>query len=840
LLQSLESAVDLPAPMAWQDWITQALTSQAVQTIEIENAGRAYACELAPIWEGGYVNMYIRDITENKGAEEKLTASEARYRRLFEAARDGILILDAESGVITDVNPFLVEMLGFSREEICGKELWELGLFKDIAANKANFLELQKKEYIRYEDMPLETADGRRFHVEFVSNVYRVDHHKVVQCNIRDITERKRAEEIYQMRFRLLEFASAHSLEELMQRALDEIGQITNSPIGFYHFVEPDQKTLSLQAWSTRTEKEFCKAEGKGMNYSIDRAGVWVDCVRQRKAVIHNDYATLPHRKGLPAGHAEVIRELVVPILRQGRVVSILGVGNKPTDYEDKDIELVGYIADVIWEIVRRKRAEEKLQQLSLAVEQSPASVVITDTTGSIEYVNPKFTQVTGYTSEDALGKNPRMLKTGQTPKEVHRQLWDAITSGREWRGEFVNRKKNGELYYELASISPITDDRGITAHYVAVKEDITERKRAEVALARHDHEISTLYEASLEINSFSDIPTLLHSIIRRACDLLKIRSGALYLFKRDDETLELMISHHLPKHWVGIKIRQDEGLAGRAFQTKKPIIVEDYQNWKGRLDAFRDTLARRVLGIPLIIHDQVTGVIILLDEQVGSFSDNDIRLMSLFADQAAIAVENARLVENLTQANDHLQMNLTEIQNLQTELREQAIRDPLTGLYNRRYLNETLERELARAVRENHPISFIMIDVDHFKKINDTFGHDTGDVVLQKLAVQLLSQTRVEDIVCRYGGEEFLIILPNVMVAKAWEITERWRKSFMGMTIPLGHNSVQTTISCGISVFPLNGNTGAVLISNADKAMYQAKAAGRNRVVIWQNEMTG
>ena len=191
-----------------------------------------------------------------------------------------------------------------------------------------------------------------------------------------------------------------------------------------------------------------------------------------------------------------------------------------------------------------------------------------------------------------------------------------------------------------------------------------------------------------------------------------------------------------------------------------------------------------------------------------------------------------------MRRANQTLQLQLEAIEQLQAELREQAIRDPLTGLYNRRYLNETLERELARAVRENYPISFVMIDIDHFKKINDTFGHGTGDVVLQKLATQLLAQTRVVDIVCRYGGEEFLIILPNVTVAIAFQIAERWRKSFMGMTMPLGHSNVQTTISCGISEFPLNGNTVEKLISTADKAMYHAKATGRNRVVIWQNEL--
>jgi PAS domain S-box-containing protein len=142
----------------------------------------------------GYISIN-RDITQRKQAEERLIQSEIRYRRLFESAKDGILILDAETGTIADVNPFLITLLGYSEEDLLGKNIWGLGFFRDILANKANFLELHQKEYIRYEDLPLETADGRRISVEFVSNVYEVDQKKVIQCNIRDITERKRAEE---------------------------------------------------------------------------------------------------------------------------------------------------------------------------------------------------------------------------------------------------------------------------------------------------------------------------------------------------------------------------------------------------------------------------------------------------------------------------------------------------------------------------------------------------------------------------------------------------------------------------------------------------------------------
>ncbi len=133
-------------------------------------------------------------ITERQQAEETLRASELRYRRLFESAKDGILILDAETGMVVDVNPFLIERLGFTREQFLGKEIWELGFFKDIVANRESFAELQRNEYIRYEDKPLETADGRRIDVEFISNVYLVNHQKVIQCNVRDITARKLAE----------------------------------------------------------------------------------------------------------------------------------------------------------------------------------------------------------------------------------------------------------------------------------------------------------------------------------------------------------------------------------------------------------------------------------------------------------------------------------------------------------------------------------------------------------------------------------------------------------------------------------------------------------------------
>ena len=180
------------------DRMRAAIESEQEFTTELLN----YRKDGTPFWNqisitpvkdaAGKVSHFVavlHDLTERKRVEAALRDSEVQYRRLFEAAKDGILILDAETGMILDVNPFLVEMLGYSHEQFLGKRIWELGFFKDIVANEANFVTLQQQEYIRYEDLPLETADGRRRDVEFVSNLYLVDHRKIIQCNIRDITE---------------------------------------------------------------------------------------------------------------------------------------------------------------------------------------------------------------------------------------------------------------------------------------------------------------------------------------------------------------------------------------------------------------------------------------------------------------------------------------------------------------------------------------------------------------------------------------------------------------------------------------------------------------------------
>jgi diguanylate cyclase (GGDEF)-like protein len=190
---------------------------------------------------------------------------------------------------------------------------------------------------------------------------------------------------------------------------------------------------------------------------------------------------------------------------------------------------------------------------------------------------------------------------------------------------------------------------------------------------------------------------------------------------------------------------------------------------------------------------------------------------------------------QDLQAAHQDLQEKYAEIQELQARLSEQAIRDPLTELYNRRYMEDALERELAKAERENQPLCAIILDLDHFKRINDTYGHEAGDTVLKALAALLLVEARKTDIVCRYGGEEFVVIMPGAALEIAAERVEAWRVMFQDTSIPYQDMTLKCTFSAGLASFPGFGRTINSLFSSADKALYDAKQKGRNRVVIPQ-----
>ena len=333
--------------------------------------------------EKPFLYSIIHDITDRKNAEMALRKTNADQRErdvLVREAEDRRILLDnipTHVWYLTDentygaVNEAHAAFNGKRKEDIAFKSLYDI-LPREVAdiCRQGNIEVFATGKLLRTEEwIPHISGEDRLLSIVKIPKLRADGSVEYVVCSGEDITDLKRTDRIIQARLRLLEFADSHSLDELLTETLDEIESLTGSAIGFYHFVESDQTTLSLQNWSTHTLNTMCNAAGKGNHYAIAQAGVWADCVNKRHPVIHNDYASLPHHKGMPEGHTSVIRELVVPVFRGSLIKAIIGVGNKSTDYTDGDIEIVSLLGDISWDITERKLAERALREINEKLE---------------------------------------------------------------------------------------------------------------------------------------------------------------------------------------------------------------------------------------------------------------------------------------------------------------------------------------------------------------------------------------------------------------------------------------------------------------------------------------
>ena len=310
-----------------------------------------------------FVLTITRDLTARRLAEEK-------YATLIKEANIGIGLADAQTGEMLECNQALADMVGRSCEEIIGQSQSILHPPQSlVGAVTASFATVQKDGADLHEQQCI-TKTGEIFDAEIKRTNIKLGKRNVHLGFFQDISERKMQQVMLAARLRLNEVAATLNQKELLQKFVDEAESMTQSKIGFFHFVNNDQEHLSLQVWSTSTLAHFCHTGTDETHYPLSKAGVWVDCVRRREPVIHNDYYALTHRKGLPEGHAPLFRELVVPLFNGDKIFAILGVGNKEGPYGQRDIRILTEFGHLAWDIIARKGIEEQRMELELQLRQ--------------------------------------------------------------------------------------------------------------------------------------------------------------------------------------------------------------------------------------------------------------------------------------------------------------------------------------------------------------------------------------------------------------------------------------------------------------------------------------
>jgi diguanylate cyclase (GGDEF)-like protein len=359
--------------------------------------------------------------------------------------------------------------------------------------------------------------------------------------------------------------------------------------------------------------------------------------------------------------------------------------------------------------------------------------------------------------------------------------------------------------------------DRRVSERTLELEEVIEKQFQTEMALRARNEAFSILHSNTLAFLRYRDIDELLQSLVDHATQLLDAPFGEIVTLHGDELVVRAYSSNQ--PYLTGDRSKRGQAvLAWQAVDTLEPAMVEDYSSWPMRRTLFDGARLHAAMELPITVGDgpKCLGVLGLARTRLNQpFTSDEIEMGRLFTQIAGLAIENIQL---------------------QSTLLEQSLRDPLTGLHNRRYLFETLQHEFARARRSAYPLSFVLLDIDHFKSLNDLFGHGAGDAMLRGLAEKLKSQVRAGDILCRYGGDEHMIVLYNASGSAALARTEQLRLAVENMVVNFEDQALRCTLSIGVASFPEHGSSIDEVISSADRALYQSKNTGRNRSTLFQN----
>ena len=530
--------------------------------------------------------------------------------------------------------------------------------------------------------------------------------------------------------------------------------------------------------------------------------------------------------------------EVDVPIRIGEQVVGVLIVESKqPRAFDQHDFAVLTAAANQTSLALQRAREHQAVKEAEAHYHSLfntvPSGIFQTTLDGHYVLVNPTLVHIYGYASPEELMTTVADLNCQFYVQPDRRaefiRLMEAHDAVREFESEVYC--KDGSTIWISENTRSIRDASGQIVGFEGTTVDITERKRAEKALRQANEKLTTsvreLEQRNNEIallNEMGDLLQTCHTVeeastvvAQFAQKLFPNQSGALCLTAPSRNFVEAVATwgESPPQDRV---FTPDDCWALRRGQVH---TVTDPRS--GLLcKHVSQSVTNGYLCVPMMAQGEALGILHL--------QSGKQRLSQTQEEQESLMASQQRLAVTLS---EHIALALANLK-LRNALRTQAIRDPLTGLFNRRYMEETLERELRRAERRHTPLGTILFDLDHFKKFNDTFGHAAGDIVLREIGAFLQTRVRAEDIACRYGGEEFLVILPEASLGDTLNRAEQLREGIKRLHVRYHDQALGVvTVSLGVAILPEHGSTAEAIMKAADAALYRAKQEGRDKVVV-------
>jgi diguanylate cyclase (GGDEF)-like protein/PAS domain S-box-containing protein len=798
-------------------------------SIDTQHRQKRFSTHMAvEIRDGRIVQVWgwQRDISEEKQTLEGLRTSEARLRHISENMLDLIFEVDTH-GLLTYASSSTQSLLGYHPDDLI-----ETSFFDIVHPDDRKRVQAQLRTAM------LAVSDGKRSPLRIEYRARHIDGQDIdVECigsalcdeagqlkgaifTTRDISQRTRAERLQKALYRISEAANTaqdlNSLFELVHQIVAELFPAKNLYIAM---CDENCRALYFPYYVDEYEEDIPDPEQR---YPYSEIGGWLTTYLIRQGV---PLLITPEAFDALVAQGEVtsvgqpsLDWLGVPLkTSEGKIIGVLVVQTytQGVRYGEREKELLVFVSTQIAMTIEHRRVQDALRQSEARqraiLNALPDLMMLTDSEGLFLNV---FTQ-----DEDVLnltGKRISDILQEESARKYLAAIKKALNTGQAQMVEYSRQFEARQRFYEarVAACGPSTT--------LSIVRDITDRKENEQNLASVNNElnqrVNELQQRTNEATLLNRMGDMLQSCLnvqeafavikQYAALLFPEHAGALYTLQASRNMLDLMVSWggdpaselvFPPEACWGLRLGRvhvvHDGASGLHCRHVTSMEGEHIQPY---------------LCVPMSAHGDNLGLMYLRTLNSQPIQRWESLAISM-SEQIALALAN---------------LNLREI------LSSQSIRDPLTNLFNRRYLQETLERELSRAQRHKLPLGVIMADIDHFKQYNDSLGHDAGDGALQELGRLLQAKVRKEDIACRYGGDEFAIVLPGASLEVTQDRAEQLREAVRKMNISQdGRMLGRFSLSFGVAIFPDHGVSTKELIQAADTALYRAKKAGRDRV---------